>query len=56
MDDFRISLDVLVGLMLAETLYKPIATRIGRWLLKQADTRWPWIPDWLFEEPSSPRQ
>jgi hypothetical protein len=45
--DLHISLDAFVALVIFKTIYEPIAIRVGRWLLKQADTRWPWLPDWL---------
>jgi hypothetical protein len=47
MNDLRIGLDAFAAIMVTEVVVKPVAVRIGRHLLAQADHRWRWIPDWL---------
>lgn len=51
MTDFHIALDSAVGtfiaLMVTEALVKPVATRIGKWLLHSLDHKLKFIPDWL---------
>jgi len=41
------ALGAFFALMVAEALIKPIATRLGTWLLHRIDHRVKWIPDWL---------
>lgn len=47
MTDLRIALDVFVTLAVTEVIAKPIATRLGRALLRWLDNRLNWIPNWL---------
>lgn len=41
------ALGAFFALMIAEAVIKPIATRLGQWLLKRVDNRIKIIPDWL---------
>lgn len=47
MTDVRFAIDAFVAIMVSEVVVKPIAIRVGRYILSQADTRWQWIPNWL---------
>lgn len=51
MTDLQIAIDSAIGtflaLMLTEALVKPIASRLGKWLLHRLDHLLPAIPDWL---------
>jgi hypothetical protein len=50
MTDLNITLDTFIALVVMEAIAKPLAIRVGRWLLAHADRVAPWIPDWLHEE------
>ena len=50
MTDLNITLDAFIALIAMEAVAKPLAIRVGRWLLAHADQVAPWIPDWLYEE------
>lgn len=50
MTDLSITLDTFIALIVMEAVAKPLAIRVGRWLLAHADQVAPWIPDWLHEE------
>lgn len=41
------ALGTFIALMFMEALVKPVATRIGKWLLHKLDHKLPLIPDWL---------
>lgn len=45
--DLHVLLSSFLGVMVAETVVKPIAIRVGRLLIGKADTVLKWIPDWL---------
>jgi len=47
-DDLHVAVDAFLALCLMEGLAKPVAIRLARWVLAQADRWAPWIPDWLF--------
>lgn len=47
MTDLRFTVDAFIAIMISEVVVKPIAIRVGRYLLAKADTRWQWIPNWL---------
>ena len=49
MTDLRIALDTFVALMVMEVVVKPIAVRVGRWLLSRVDKEVDVIPDFLYE-------
>lgn len=51
MTDLHIALDTFAALVAMEALVKPVAIRLGQWLLSNADTVAPWIPDWLHQRP-----
>ena len=50
MTDLSITLDTFIALIVMEAVAKPLAIKVGRWLLAHADQVAPWIPDWLYEE------
>jgi hypothetical protein len=48
--DFHTALDALLGVMVAEVVVKPVATRLGRWILAELDELAGDaidLPDWL---------
>lgn len=45
--DLHILLSSFVGVMIAETVVKPIAIRVGRHLLGKLDAKVGVLPDWL---------
>jgi hypothetical protein len=45
--DIHTLLFSFLGVMIAEVVVKPIAIRVGRYLLRKADDRIKIIPDWL---------
>ena len=45
------AIGTFVALMAVEVLVKPIAIRVGRFLVRKADQRFTWIPDWLHKGP-----
>ena len=45
--DLHILVSSFIGVMIAETVVKPIAIRVGRRLIGKADSALGWIPDWL---------
>jgi hypothetical protein len=51
MSDLQLILDSTLGtflaLMFMEALVKPVATRVGKWLLLKLDNKVKFIPDWL---------
>jgi hypothetical protein len=47
--DLSITLDAFFALIVMEAIAKPLAIRVGRWLLAHADQVAPWIPDWLHQ-------
>jgi len=51
-DDLHQTLDAATGtflaLMFMEVLVKPIAVRTGKWMLKNLDKQYTWIPNWLY--------
>jgi len=49
--DLRVILDTLATLALIEVLVKPVVVYCGRWLLRKADIKVRWIPDWLYDNP-----
>jgi len=48
MTDIRIAIDVFITMMFVEVIIKPTAIILGKWLLRKADKRVKWIPDWLY--------
>jgi len=48
MDNIQIGLDVFITMMIVEVIVKPVAIRIGKYLLAKADNKVKWIPDWLY--------
>jgi len=49
MNDLRIALDAFMALMVMEVVVKPIAVRVGRWLLSRVDHQIDVIPDFLYQ-------
>lgn len=50
MTDLNVAIDAFTALVVMETIAKPLAIRLGRWLLAHADQVAPWIPDFLYKE------
>jgi hypothetical protein len=50
MTDLSITLDTFIALIVMEAIAKPLAIRVGRWLLAHADQVAPWIPNFLYKE------
>ena len=53
MTDLRIALDVFLTLAFTEVIAKPVAIRIGRSMLRWADSHVGWVPNWLYKGPES---
>ena len=51
MEHLRPILDTMIGLALMEVIVKPVVVRYSKKLLKLADGRVKWIPDWLYKRP-----
>jgi hypothetical protein len=47
LSDFHTAVASFAGVMVAEVVVKPVAIRVGRWLLQSIDDRITIIPDWL---------
>ena len=47
--DIEIDISSFVGVMIAEALVKPVALRIGRYILKAMDERVKFLPNWLYD-------
>jgi putative Ca2+/H+ antiporter (TMEM165/GDT1 family) len=47
LSDFHTAVASFAGVMVAEVVVKPVAVRVGRWLLQSIDDRITIIPDWL---------
>lgn len=47
--DLRIALDVFITLVFMETVAKPVAVRLGRFILFRVDRIIKIIPDWLYK-------
>jgi hypothetical protein len=47
LSDFHTAAASFTGVMIAEVVVKPIAIRVGRWLIRSIDDRITIIPDWL---------
>jgi hypothetical protein len=45
--DLHTAIASFFGVMVAEVIVKPVAIRIGLWLLRKTDDRIAIIPDWL---------
>lgn len=45
--DLHVLVSSFVGVMIAEVIVKPVAIRVGRHLLRKADDKVGFIPDWL---------
>jgi hypothetical protein len=45
------AIGTFVALMAVEVLVKPIAIKVGRFLVRKADQSFPAIPDWLHKGP-----
>lgn len=45
--DLHTAASAFVGVMIAEALVKPIALRIGRYVIRKLDDKITIIPDWL---------
>lgn len=48
--DFHTTLEAFLGVMMAEVVVKPVAVRLGRWLLREVDELAGGLidlPDWL---------
>lgn len=48
--DLEIGASAFVGVMVAEVIVKPVAVRVGQWLIRTIDKRVGWIPNWLHDE------
>ena len=48
--DIHALIYAFVGIMIAEVVIKPIAIRLGRYLIKKLDDRILVIPDWLSHQ------
>lgn len=45
--DLHVLISSFIGVMIAEVIVKPVAIRTGRHLLRKADDKLGFIPDWL---------
>lgn len=48
-NDIEIALSSFIGVMVAEALVKPVALRIGRYVLRVMDQRVKFLPNWLYD-------
>lgn len=49
-EDLRSIIDVMVALAVTEVIAKPVASRVGRSLLRWLDGHVDWVPDWLHSK------
>ena len=47
LSDIHTAVASFAGVMVAEVIVKPVAIRVGRWILRTLDDRITVIPDWL---------
>lgn len=48
MNDLHVTIDAFIGMVIAEAIAKPIAIRVGRFILSRLDNKIKIIPDWIY--------
>lgn len=48
--DLEIAISSFLGVMFAEVVVKPVAIRLGKYLIRSVDGKVKFLPDWLYNK------